>query len=116
MEFFKKLFGGGGADRDGMYFYIKPHGCPDIVRVRIDVSHDKNPIYDNEDNLSDMDPSIAYFVRKTVRADNYRCNRSAELELFFDANRQLKHTELMGGVLVSKEEYDAWVAAQETAT
>lgn len=109
MEFFKKLFGGGsnsGTDRVGLYFYVKPHGCDEIIRVRIDSNND----------LSLADDNSTYFVRKSVHGTTYKCNRSAELELTFDSSRRLQHTELMGGLLVTKEDYDAWVAAQETTT
>jgi hypothetical protein len=108
MDFFKKLFGGGsrsgGADRVGLYFYIKPNGCEEIVRVRIDSNND----------LSMADDNSTYFVNKTVRGSTYKCTRSAELELSFDSNRRLQNTEVTGGALVTKEDYDAWVAAQET--
>jgi hypothetical protein len=110
MEFFKKLFGSGprsgGADRVGLYFYIKPTGCDEIVRVRIDSNNDPSMADDNS----------TYFVHKTVRGTTYKCTRSAELELSFDSSRRLQNTEVTGGTLVTKEDYDAWVAAQETAS
>src|SRR5262249_41441103 len=104
MDFFKKLFGGSGGntDRVGLYFYVKPHGCDEVIRVRIDSNND----------LSLADDNSTYFVRKSIRGTTYKCNRSAELELTFDATRRLQNTELMGGVLVTKADYDAWVASQ----
>ncbi len=107
MEFFKKLFGGGGAqsgsDRAGLYFYIKPTGCDEIVRVRIDANNDPSLADDNS----------TYFVRKTVRGSTYKCTREAELELFFDSNRRLTEQKVNKGTLVTKEEFEAWQATQE---
>lgn len=105
MGFLKKLFGGGGAsssDKSGMYFYVKPHGCQEIVRVRIDMNNDP----------SLNDDSSGYFVIKTARGTTYKCTRSAELHLTFDLQRRLKHSEVTGGALVTQAEYDAWVASQ----
>jgi hypothetical protein len=107
MEFFKKLFGGGGGgDRVGIYFYIKPNGCQEIVRVRIDSNND----------LSLNDDNSTYVVRKTVRGTTYKCTRSAELELSFDSSRQLRNTEVTGGTQVTKEDYEAWLATQQPAS
>ena len=108
MEFFKKLFGGGGpktgsSDRAGIYFYIKPTGCDEIVRVRIDSNNDPSLADDNK----------TYFVRKTVRGSTYKCTREAELELFFDANRRNTEQNVPHGTLVTKEEFEAWLATKE---
>ena len=110
MDFFRKLFGGQSAtqgepgDKDGLYFYVRPNGCDEVVRIRI-----------NKNN----DPSLAddgtYFVTKTVRGSSYKCNRSAELHLSFDKSRRLQNTEITGGTLVTAEEYQAWLATQESA-
>jgi hypothetical protein len=109
MDFFKKLFGGGsnsGTDRVGLYFYIKPNGCTEIIRVRIDSNND----------LSMADDNSTFFVNKTVRGSTYKCTRSAELELTFDSSRRLQNTEVTGGTLVTKEDYENWLAAQQTTT
>jgi hypothetical protein len=104
MEFFRKLFGGGqqGHDRAGMYFYIRPTGCPEIVRVRIDRNND----------LSLSDDNSTYFVTKSVRGSSYKCNRAAELNLTFGSNRQLATTEIVGGEQVTEAEYETWLAEQ----
>lgn len=108
MDFFRRLFGGQPTgqgepgDRDGMYFYVRPDGCDEVVRVRINKSND---------------PSLAddgtFFVTKTVRGSTYKCTRSAELHLYFDKSRRLQNTEVTGGALVTAEDYAAWMAAQE---
>jgi len=109
MDFFRKLFSGGNTndgDRAGLYFYIQPLGCEEIVRVRIDSNND----------LSLADDNTTYFVRKTVRGSTYKCNREAELELFFDAARRLQNQQVNKGKLVTKAEFEAWLATQETSS
>jgi hypothetical protein len=106
MDFFKRLFGGGGrpssTDRDGLYYYIKPTGCAEVVQVRINVNND----------LSLEDDGKGYFVRKSVRGTTYKCTRTAELLLSYDGNRRLQNTEIEGGTLVTRADYDEWLASQ----
>lgn len=106
MDFLKKLFGGGASQGDGdargMYFYVQPNGCQEVVRVRIDLN--------NDPSLADDEKS--YFVRKTARGTTYKCTRSAELYLTFDTGRRLRETEVTSGTLVTQAEYEAWLAAQ----
>lgn len=109
MDFLRRLFGGGQSapqgepgDKTGLYFYVRPTGCDEVVRVRIDKNND---------------PSLAddgtFFVTKTVRGSSYKCTRSAELHLSFDQQRRLQNTEVTGGALVTAEDYAAWLAAQD---
>jgi len=107
MEFFKKLFGGSGSgsqtgDRNGMYFYIQPKGCDEVIRVRIDTMND--PSLNDDGN--------GYFVVKTVRGTTYKCTRSAELTLTFDGQKRLKSTDVRDGALVTHEQFEAWQASQ----
>lgn len=108
MDFLKKLFGGGGsdndgADRTGLYFYVRPKGCQEVIRVRIDANND----------LSLADDNSTYYVRKVVRGTTYKCTREAELELFFDAGRRLSNTQVTSGDLVAKDDYEEWVRFME---
>ena len=104
MGFFKRLFGGAprpAGDATGEYFYIRPDGCDEVVRVRIDRNND----------LSLADDNQTLFIRKSVRGKSYKC-RPVELEATFDANRRLQHAEVTGGTLVTQADYDAWQAGQ----
>jgi hypothetical protein len=103
MDFLKKLFGGGGAaggDGRGIYFYVKPKGCDEIVRVRIDRNNDP----------SLADDGKTYWVHKMVMGS--KCFQRAELDIYFNANRQVSGTQITGGDLVKEADYDAWVSSQ----
>ena len=111
MNILKKIFGGGDStggsrqagDGSGMYLYIKLHRCGDVVRVRVDMNNE----------LSQNDESDGYWVRKLVSNGNYKCPKG-ELTLHFDTNRKMTNTEITGGQLVDKAEYDSWMAQQPT--
>lgn len=108
MELIKRLFGGGSGSRsfgggdDGMYFYVRPNGCEEIVRIRVNMM--------NDPSLRDEG---GYWAHKYVRG--VKCLQAAELDVYFDAQRRFTHTELKGGALVEQSEYEAWVAAQDVA-
>jgi hypothetical protein len=110
MDFLKKLFGGGGGAApsggdSGLYFYVRPHTCKEVLRIRI-----------NRDNdLSAVDDGNGYYCRKLARSSDYHCNREIEMELWFDANRQLQRNEVMGGLMVSEADYQAWIESQASA-
>ena len=102
MDFFKRLFGGGAPKERGQYYYVKPTGCTEIVRVRVDTMNE----------LSQNDENNGYFVRKSARGTSYKCTRSAELYLTFDGQKRLHNTEVTGGTLVTQADYEAWVQAE----
>ena len=102
MDFFKRLFGGGAPKERGQYYYVKPTGCTEIVRVRVDTMNE----------LSQNDENNGYFVRKSARGTSYKCTRSAELYLTFDGQKRLQNTEVTGGTLVTQADYEAWVQAE----
>ncbi len=104
MDFLKKIFGGGGGgSSDGgsvLFFYVKPHGCDEIVRIRINKMSE----------LSQNDAQDGYFVYKAVLGT--KCFQKAELTLAFDKNRRLTEQTVTGGALVTPAEYDVWQATQ----
>lgn len=109
MNFLKNLFGGGNSGQSadkGLYFYVQPRGCEEVVEVRI------NPLND----LSTGDDG-GYFIRKTVRG-NHRCFNPAEMTLYFGGNKTLTSQEISGGAFVTRADYDAWqvkLAAKQRA-
>lgn len=113
MDFLKKLFGGGGSsgqsggtvagDRAGLYFYVQPNGCDEVVRLRVDRNND----------LSRTDDDKSYWTRKGVRG--VKCRQNVEVELYFDMSHRLINSELKGGVLVDVAAYNAWLAQQDAS-
>lgn len=107
MNFLKNLFGGGGRSSDsgdrGMYFYVRPKRCNEIVRVRIDPSND----------LSQDDDGRGYFVRKTAQAT--RCPFPAQLFIQFDGSRRLTSSTVEDGELVSEADYLAWMEVKQNS-
>ncbi len=104
MDFLKKFFGGGGAssggDAKGIYYYVKPKGCDEVVRVRIDRNND----------LSLSDDNKSYWVHKVVMGST--CFQRAEVDFYFNSNRELSNSDITGGEMVKAADYDAWIAAQ----
>lgn len=106
MDFLRRIFGGGGSggakvagDPDGLYYFVRPNDCDEIVRVRVNRLND----------LSLMDDG-SYWVHKLVRG--VKCRQQVELDLYYDSSRKLKNTEVSGGVLATEAEYEAWVSSQ----
>jgi hypothetical protein len=105
MNFFKKLFSGGAPQQRGQYYYVKPTGCSEVVRIRVDTMNE----------LSQNDDNDGYFVRKSARGTSYKCTKTAELLLEYDSQKRLKNTEILGGSLVTQAEYDTWVQAEASS-
>jgi len=106
MDFLKRIFGGGGqsgGDSAGRYFYVRPRGCEEVVRVRIDMRND----------LSQTDDGSQLWVHKYVRGNV--CFQQVELDLYFDANRNLSNSEVQGGALVTEADYQAWIEKQQAS-
>ena len=96
MNILKSLFGGGGRDDDrGIYFYVRPKMCREILRIRVDPLND----------LSRTDDGKGYWCRKLASAA--RCPFQAEATLHFDKRKQYTGGEVENGELVSEAEWRA---------
>ena len=96
MNFLKNLFGGGSRSDDrGMYFYVRPKMCQEVLRIRVDPLND----------LSRTDDGKGYWCRKLASAA--RCPFQAEVELYFDKNKRIKDSRVKNGALVSEAEWEA---------
>ena len=99
MNFLKTLFGGGGRNEDrGMYFYVRPKMCQEVLRIRVDPLND----------LSRTDDGKGYWCRKLASAA--RCPFQAEVEIYFDKNKRMTGSDVTNGELVSEGE---WAAGRE---
>jgi hypothetical protein len=110
MDFLRRLFGGAvgsstqssvSGDPDGLYFYVQPRGCDEIVRVRINRMND----------LSLNEQGDRYWVHKLARG--VRCRENVEIDFYFDMNRRLVEHQIKNGTLVDQATYDAWMASQQ---
>jgi hypothetical protein len=97
MSFLQKLrktFGGGANEASPSSFYdvqVRCRRCGEILTARINLANDLSMDYDDN----------TYHVRKLlVGTGANRCFERIELELTFDANRQLLHREAVGGTFV----------------
>lgn len=100
MGFLRRIFGGGGKssnDAVGLYFYVRPKRCDEIVKVRINMNND----------LSRADEG-GYFVRKVVQAT--RCPFPAELHVSFDDKRRITQIGVQDGEEVGEEVYNEWIS------
>jgi hypothetical protein len=106
MNFLRRLFGGGGGapsgDR-GVYVYVRPKMCKEILRLRIDPMN----------NLSESDEGGTYFVRKMATGN--RCPFPVEVTLYFDGSKNLKSKEITNGEFVTEADYDAFMAQSQPA-
>lgn len=106
MNFFKRLFSGGvprGSDNDGLYLYIKPDRCDEVIRLRVNLMND----------LSFNDDSTGLLARKVVRGT--KCFTPVELDLYFNLQRKMTEHTIKGGALVTVEEWKAWEASQASS-
>jgi hypothetical protein len=106
MDFFRRFFGTNGTtgnaskgDPNGVYFYVQPKGCEEIVRVRLDRNNDP----------SLADDGKTYWARKSVRG--VKCRQTAELTVYFDSSRKMSGSEVENGALVDEAAYEAWRSA-----
>jgi hypothetical protein len=92
------IFGGGQpmtrTSDPGLYYYVRCDRCGEVIKVRINSMND----------LSQNDEGDAWFARKTIVGR--RCYNRIEAEFVYDSKRQLTHTEITGGKLVTEEDYD----------
>lgn len=111
MAFLKRLFGGGAPKPDvraagmagdpvGLYYFVQPDHCDEVIRVRI-----------NRDNdLTLLDDESGYWVRKTVRGSV--CFTPVELDFTYDRTKRLTEPKVTGGKLVDQDAYTAWTESR----
>ncbi|MBW4438099.1 MAG: hypothetical protein KME04_13235 [Pleurocapsa minor GSE-CHR-MK-17-07R] len=94
---------GGGAqvpgDRAGLYLYVRPNGCEEVVRLRINLAND----------LSEADEGPGLFVHKVVRG--VKCRQNVEVDLIFDDKRRLLEQHITDGAFVDAAAWEAWEKA-----
>jgi hypothetical protein len=108
MGFLKRLFGGSApstasagaaGDPAGLYYFIQPDNCDEVIRVRIN----------RENDLTLNDDESGYWVHKTVRGS--KCFNPVEVDLHFDRSKRLIDAQIKGGKLVDEAAFQAWQAS-----
>ena len=97
MGFFKKLGGlfssSGKPDDMVMWVSVKCQRCGEIISTRIDLRNELSVEFEG-------DGPPTYFCRKEVMGDKGLCFQRIEIELTFDAKRNLLQREINGGSFV----------------
>jgi hypothetical protein len=93
MNFFKKLFSGSPSQpSSNMYtFLVKCNRCGETIEGHVNLSNDLSLDYDGDREV--------YFVRKGLVGSG-RCFQQIEVELKFDANKNLIEKQISGGQFV----------------
>jgi hypothetical protein len=100
MNFFKRLFGGGGEapEQDkALYLYVKCSKCASPLRVRIDTRNELSPEFDEGEGVA------GYILRKEMM--DSKCFRLMYATLRFDERRRELGREIEGGEFISPDEY-----------
>jgi len=89
------LFSGSGkADSDAIWVAVKCKCCGEVARARIDLRNDLSIEYAEAGGLP------TYFCRKVLMGEAGRCFQRMQVELTFDANRNVVSREASGGQFV----------------
>jgi hypothetical protein len=94
MNLLQKLFGGSSArpDQRVYAFSVKCNRCGEILEGRVDLSNDLSVEYEEGGDV--------FYTRKVLIGEK-RCFQRLEVELKFNANRQLIDQHVTGGQFVS---------------
>lgn len=85
----------------GLYYYVKCNRCGEIIKVRI------NPMND----LSRSDDDNKLFVRKVIVGR--KCYSRIDAEFVYNNARKLINTDISGGEMADKRDYDAQQAEDQ---
>ena len=89
------LFSGAGqADSAALWITVKCNRCGELTRARIDLRNDLSVEYSEVGSLP------TYFCHKVLIGEGGHCFQRMEVELTFDANRNLVSRQVSGGQFV----------------
>jgi hypothetical protein len=93
MNLLQKLFGGSAKPEQRYYnFSVKCNRCGEVIEGRVDLNNDLSVEYEEGGDI--------FFARKTLMGEN-RCFQRIEVELKFNASRDLLEHHVTGGQFVS---------------
>jgi|SRR5579859_2961322 len=87
-----------GADRDGLYFYIRCDRCGEVIQVRLNRYNDLTIEYGENGERGDTRHAHKVIVGK-------RCYNRIEADFTFDRNYKLTEQKATGGKFVPAGEY-----------
>ena len=104
MAFLKKLSSvfssSSGAGKEAYWLYARCASCGEKLCTRVNLNNDLSVNYGEKDSQNN------YVCRKTL-VGNQHCFQRIEIKLTFDANRKLIEREIVGGMFISAEEFEA---------
>ena len=101
MSFLKRLFGGKREDLRFLPVHVRCARCGEVITARVDLHNDLSARYDDRGRV------IGYFVRKVVIGSGQnRCFQAIEVELTFDARRNVVDRSIHGGEFVQNPNQD----------
>jgi hypothetical protein len=84
----------GQADSGALWIMVKCNRCGELTRARIDLRNDLSVEYVEAGGLP------TYFCRKVLIGEGGHCFQRMEVELTFDASRNLVSRQVSGGQFV----------------
>ncbi len=95
------LFKGGERREENVHReYVRCSRCGEKIAVRVDLQSELTTQYEGSEGV--------YYVRKGVLGSGRaRCFQMIEVELYFDAERNLVSRNIAGGEFISREEFEA---------
>ncbi|GIV86480.1 MAG: hypothetical protein KatS3mg054_0509 [Chloroflexus sp.] len=99
MQWLRRLFRGRSEEAPFMLLHVRCQRCGAVVQVRINLYNDLSAEYDDREEVS------GYWIRKEMMDD--RCFRLMTAELRFDRQRRLVSQDIVGGQVITAEEYAA---------
>jgi hypothetical protein len=94
MKLLQKLFSGSSAKSEQRYytFSVKCNRCGEVITGRVDLSNDLSVEYEEGGDI--------FYARKILMGES-RCFQRIEVELKFNASRELLEQQVTGGQFVS---------------
>ena len=85
------------GDERSYWIYARCNRCNEVLKARIDLYNDLSLDYDDSKN--------GFYCRKVIMGTS-RCFQQIEVSLHFDQKRKLNDSQVVGGQLISKEEFE----------
>ncbi len=89
----------GTSEGEAFWVYVRCDKCGEVLKTRVDLRNDLSPKYSSEGR-------VASYSSRKVLIGSQRCFEPIEVELTFDAQRQVVSREIAGGQFIGREEYE----------